>query len=85
MYDDIRDTKIRSQSLRRTLLPPSFERSSEKLLMGSATEIDHFIAMPSPCSTPTPYYRNNRMASPVTCQVSLQKTDLILSGDLYYN
>ena len=87
IYDEIRDSKIRTQSLRRNLLSPTqFEGSSEKLLMnaemdpGSASP-QHFAVQdpryfaastPSPCSTPTPPpYNRNRM-SPVSSQVSVK-------------
>ena len=87
IYDEIRDSKIRTQSLRRNLLSPTqFEGSSEKLLMnaemdpGSASP-QHFpvqdpryfaASTPSPCSTPTPPpYNRNRM-SPVSSQVSVK-------------
>ena len=81
LYEDIQDSKMRSQSLRRNLLSPTqFEGSSEKLLMGSTAEMDHYMAdpryfatTPSPCSTPTPPpYNRNRMASPVSSQVSIK-------------
>ena len=80
LYEDIQDSKMRSQSLRRNLLSPTqFEGSSEKLLMGSASEMDHYMAdpryfatTPSPCSTPTPPpYNRNRLASPVSSQVNI--------------
>ena len=66
IYDEIRDSKCRVQSLRRNLLSPTqFEGSAEKLLseMENGSPQHQFYAStfasssggrPSPCSTPTP-------------------------------